>query len=364
MSRIKKLLNITKKTNQNLGNILYTLDDYNCKKMDNSIILMSTLNTLPTLENEDNLKSTKKIDLLLSEIIYGIKDYYKISQSSLLSFLSKSNITQMKQNNLSILNKLGMKKQSDNENIISNLQIPVIYFIILYFMNAIKNDYQNVLNLIIKTQNNIIAKCEEFLNNSNNIDIFDNRSSKPKKSNLFRGSNKSAISCKKIKFNDSSKLLEKVKKKEQDDKNYEVFKNFCKEIKNDSNIYENLGLENSTEEEKIIKIIQICLSIYGLIQTKKKEIKVNKRENQSSVRKFKNMERSNSVFIKNYSIKKFNQERKEIKEIKEIENESELNMKTLTTSIKKIFENEIIQGNEEKLQKFEKCPFIEQQAII
>ena len=173
MSNIQNMLTKANNTGAILEQILRSLSDPSAKTID---YYLQCKSTIPSSENDTIPRLLKQVDILLSEIIYEILDYLKMSQS-ISSFTSECNISSKKIRKFEILNKLGIKIKSDNQQIFSSLRIPLLYYIIFYFMTAIKEDYEKVLNVFENRQNDVIARCEELVNSNiifKNDSIFNN----------------------------------------------------------------------------------------------------------------------------------------------------------------------------------------------
>ena len=363
MSKVNNLLHITKNTNYILENILKSMYGFNSKNNDISILHKSTAVTMFSVENTEYFP-LKKIDLLISEIIYEMLDYHKMSQS-LSAFTSESNIQPLKINQLNILNKLGIKDKFNNENIVPDLQIPIIYFILFYFMNAVKNDYKNILDLFTNSKNDIVNNCEKLLTNDNinnedvnvnnslntninintdinndinnnndinllyspikkELDILFSNNSHSKKGILRSSFSKSKVNKKPVFVDSNGHPLGKIKEEKIENKSLNASTKELTKVKADENDNE-LEFSYSTKSIKSIRAISV----------KKKAFKPKRKTRNEHIENNENAKQS-EYFRKTYR-------QKDLKNI--------------------MMKDVIIKTDEEKLKKLLECPFIEPTQI-
>ena len=156
MSKIINLLEKTKKTQNILADIMKSLSITSSKKVNDVI-----------LHKNSSLKK-RQIEILLSEIMNEINEYNrkKLTYTS----ISELELSTDNSKKTEILAKLGIKNKNDNDKTISNIQLPIIYYIILHFLLAIKEDYYSVINIFQNKKNDVLAKCENLISiNTDNI---------------------------------------------------------------------------------------------------------------------------------------------------------------------------------------------------
>lgn len=162
-SKITNLYLKSKKTNDILHEILNTItisstiDKY--KKLDRQP--KRTISTQPSY-NIDNFPSLKEIDFLTSEIIQESMGYHNLSKL-IPSVTSELKINSENINKSGILDKLGIFNDGDKSNILANMNLPLLYFIIFYFIQSINQNYQNIINFFNDVKDNLISKSEELL---------------------------------------------------------------------------------------------------------------------------------------------------------------------------------------------------------
>ena len=170
MSKYQKILCKSKTTQNILEEIISSLSKSHKKSFDYTIPLKNTPSTSNSELSDSPPRNIKQIDIVYSEIFYETLEYHKMIQS-MTSFNSESNITLKNIKKYEILNKLGINLKEDTEKIISNMQFPLIYYILYNFMISIREDYQRVMNLFLNKQNDIISKCEALINDNINNPI-------------------------------------------------------------------------------------------------------------------------------------------------------------------------------------------------
>ena len=342
-TEIDDLIKKSKNTGILLEKILKNLTEVAAKTSDDFIQHKSTSSFQTSENNEcdnnDNsiLVIMKHIDILLSELFYETIEYNKMSKS-ISAFVSESHISPEKIQKSNILTKLGIISKKDNEKITENLKLPIIYFMTFYFMTAIKEDYQKVLNTFYNRQNDIVNKCEECVikNASPEIEkkpssFLNNKSNNQNKDvkvtfciNILHKANKPIIN--------KPKYLEKIQEETQEDR----LNNSNDEIKRDSCDQDTFGpdLDFSSRRTRA--------------QTMRRNMFIPK--------KFIGAEEEET--------------KKEIKEIKETVKKENIRKKSLNdnaailntlAALKVDFTK--VNTDEEKLKKMEKCPFIEQIEI-
>ena len=342
----------SKNTENLMEEILKSMTEFSVKTSDDILQHKSTASTPSSDNNEDNdsnsisniLVIMKHTDILFSELFYETIEYHKMNQS-ISAFVSESHISPEKIKKTDILSKLGIKSKYDNEKISENLKLPIIYFIIFYFMIAIKEDYQKVLNTFYNRQNDIVNKCEECIikntskeqrnsfsesTNKINSSFLNNKLNDQKKDfkvtfciNVLHKTNKPIIN--------KSKYLEQIEEETQEDR-----------------------LNNSIDEKRRDSCDQ---EIFG------PDLDLSIRRSRAQTMKRK-------MYIPKKLIEEEEETKKEIKEIKETVKRERIRKKSLNNdlailntlaALKVDFQK--IDNDDEKLKKMEKCPFIDQDEI-
>lgn len=101
-----------------------------------------------------------KIGQLLSEIIREFMEYFRMDYS-LSIFIPECGISPERLKKEEILGKLGIN--GDNLEIFSKLQLPILYYIIFYFLDNLKKKPNDVIDSIVKAQENIEKQSDEII---------------------------------------------------------------------------------------------------------------------------------------------------------------------------------------------------------
>ena len=110
-----------------------------------------------------------KIGTLLAEIIRDFMEYFRMDYS-LSIFIPECGISPERLKKEEIWGKIGLSN-SLGEDFISKLQLPLIYYIMYYFIQEVKDNPQKVMDNIMKVQNDIEKKSDEIIEN-NFIEYF------------------------------------------------------------------------------------------------------------------------------------------------------------------------------------------------
>ncbi len=114
-----------------------------------------------------------KIGTLLAEIIREFMEYFRMDYS-LSIFIPECGISPERLNRKEILGKLGIMNNPQNDKFTAGLHLPLLYYIINYFISELKENPNKVIDSIKKYQNDIEAKSDELIEN-NMTEYFKNQ---------------------------------------------------------------------------------------------------------------------------------------------------------------------------------------------
>ena len=163
-SKISNLYLKSKNTSNVLQEILNTITVPSTINKNKKIDLQykETISTQPSISTDRPL-TLNKFDILISEMVYEMVEYHKLSQLEPF-FTSELNINSKNINKSKILEKLGISDNKDKSNILENVNLPLLYFIIFYFIQSIKENYEKIIKFFKSTKNNnLIEKTEQLL---------------------------------------------------------------------------------------------------------------------------------------------------------------------------------------------------------
>ena len=106
-----------------------------------------------------------KIGTLLAEIIREFMEYFRMDYS-LSIFIPECGISPERLNRKEILGKLGIVPNPQNDKFTAGLHLPLLYYIINYFISELKENPNKVVDSIKKYQNDIEAKSDELIENN------------------------------------------------------------------------------------------------------------------------------------------------------------------------------------------------------
>ena len=170
-----------------------------------------------------------KIGTLLAEIIREFMEYFRMDYS-LSIFIPECGISPERLNRKEIFGKLGILSNPENDKFTAGLHLPLIYYIMNYFISELKENPKKVIDSIKKFQNDIEAKSDDIIEN-NMTEYFKNQ--KLEEENIPLSNNSRDVN------NPSSNSKKEEKKEDKEDK-----KEDKKEEKKDEII------ENKKEEKK------------------------------------------------------------------------------------------------------------------
>ena len=178
-----------------------------------------------------------KIGTLLAEIIREFMEYFRMDYS-LSIFIPECGISPERLNRKEILGKLGIMSDPINDKFTAGLHLPLLYYIINYFISELKENPLKVINSIKKSQNDLESKTDEIIESNlselaknqkeeDNIPLSNNSReqnvnniNQPKNLNQDQGQspNKESEQKKENETNKESVKEEEVKKDESEDK--------------------------------------------------------------------------------------------------------------------------------------------------
>ena len=163
-----------------------------------------------------------KVGTLLAEIIREFMEYFRMDYS-LSIFIPECGISPERLNRKEILGKLGIMNNPQNDKFTAGLHLPLLYYIINYFISELKENPNKVIDSIKKYQNDIEAKSDELIEN-NMTEYFKNQ--KLEEENIPLSNNSRDV-------NPPSGKSEEKKEEKKEDKKEEIPKEKKGEVKNE-----------------------------------------------------------------------------------------------------------------------------------
>ena len=222
-----------------------------------------------------------KIGTLLAEIIREFMEYFRMDYS-LSIFIPECGISPERLNRKEILGKLGIMSNPSNDKFTAGLHLPLLYYIINYFISELKANPDKVIDSIKKSQNDLESKTDEIIeknlsefsknqkmeeeniplsnnsrdpnggniNNSNNSNQNQNSNKAPDASSSSKKDNVNKIEAnKEDEKKDQKKNENEIKKENEKDKDKEENKSDKnKESKNETQSIEEIGEEIDIED--------------------------------------------------------------------------------------------------------------------
>ena len=207
-----------------------------------------------------------KIGTLLAEIIREFMEYFRMDYS-LSIFIPECGISPERLNRKEILGKIGIMSNPVNDKFTAGLHLPLLYYIINYFISELKANPNKVIESIKKSQNDLETKTDEIIesnlsefaknqkveeeniplsNNSREANVNNINSSN--NSNQNQNANQPLSESQKISSNKESKNEEidskkeekkDKKKKEEDDNANKIEVESIEDIKEEINVQDN-----------------------------------------------------------------------------------------------------------------------------
>ena len=106
-----------------------------------------------------------KIGTLLAEIIREFMEYFRMDYS-LSIFIPECGISPERLNRKEILGKIGIMSNPQNDKFTAGLHLPLLYYIINYFISELKENPNKVIDSIKKSQNDLESKTDEIIENN------------------------------------------------------------------------------------------------------------------------------------------------------------------------------------------------------
>ena len=183
-----------------------------------------------------------KIGTLLAEIIREFMEYFRMDYS-LSIFIPECGISPERLNRKEILGKLGIMSNPQNDKFTAGLHLPLLYYIINYFISELKENPNKVIDSIKKYQNDIEAKSDELIEN-NMTEYFKNQ--KIEEENIPLSNNSRDVNPPSKK--EEKKEEEKKEEKKEDEKKEE--KNEIKQEKNEIKEQKEEGVKKKEEKKE------------------------------------------------------------------------------------------------------------------
>ena len=180
-----------------------------------------------------------KIGTLLAEIIREFMEYFRMDYS-LSIFIPECGISPERLNRKEILGKLGIMSNPQNDKFTAGLHLPLLYYIINYFISELKENPNKVIDSIKKYQNDIEAKSDELIEN-NMTEYFKNQ--KIEEENIPLSNNSRDV-------NPPSKKKEKKEEEKKEEKKEEEKKEEKNEIKQEKNEIKEQKEEGAKKKEE------------------------------------------------------------------------------------------------------------------
>ena len=190
-----------------------------------------------------------KIGTLLAEIIREFMEYFRMDYS-LSIFIPECGISPERLNRKEILGKLGIMSNPQNDKFTAGLHLPLLYYIINYFISELKENPNKVIDSIKKYQNDIEAKSDELIEN-NMTEYFKNQKIEEENIPLSNNSRDVNPPSKKEKKKEEEKKEEKKEDEKKEEKNeIKQEKNEIKEQKEEGAKKKEEKKEDKKEEKK------------------------------------------------------------------------------------------------------------------
>ena len=172
-----------------------------------------------------------KIGTLLAEIIREFMEYFRMDYS-LSIFIPECGISPERLNRKEILGKLGIMSNSANDKFTAGLHLPLLYYIINYFISELKANPNKVIESIKKSQNDLEAKTDEII--ENNLTEF-TKSQKIEEENIPLSNNSREANAKNNinssnNLNQNQNSIKELPEKKEENNNKEAVN---EELKND-----------------------------------------------------------------------------------------------------------------------------------
>ena len=154
-----------------------------------------------------------KIGTLLAEIIREFMEYFRMDYS-LSIFIPECGISPERLNRKEILGKLGIMNNPSNDKFTAGLHLPLLYYIINYFISELKENPNKVIDSIKKYQSDIEAKSDELIEN-NMTEYFKNQKMEEENIPLSNNSRETNPPKKEVKKEEIKDEVLKEEKKEE-----------------------------------------------------------------------------------------------------------------------------------------------------
>ena len=192
-----------------------------------------------------------KIGTLLAEIIREFMEYFRMDYS-LSIFIPECGISPERLNRKEIFGKLGILSNPENDKFTAGLHLPLIYYIMNYFISELKENPKKVIDSIKKYQNDIETKSDDIIEN-NMSEYFKNQKIEeeniPLSNNSREVNNPSSNPKKEEKKEDNKEDKKEDKKEEKKDEIIEDKKEEKKEKKEEKKEKKDENEQNKEKKE-------------------------------------------------------------------------------------------------------------------
>ena len=236
-----------------------------------------------------------KIGTLLAEIIREFMEYFRMDYS-LSIFIPECGISPERLNRKEILGKLGIVPNPQNDKFTAGLHLPLLYYIINYFISELKENPNKVIDSIKKYQNDIEAKSDELIENNmteyfkvqkieeENIPLSNNsRDVNPPSKKEEKKEEEKKEEIKEEKKEEKNEIKEEKKeeikeekkedKKEKKEEKKPEKKNGGKEVQHIDNIEEDIDFDD-IEDLSANKIAEIITALKQSVKAKEETIRL------------------------------------------------------------------------------------------
>ena len=153
-----------------------------------------------------------KIGTLLAEIIREFMEYFRMDYS-LSIFIPECGISPERLNRKEILGKIGIMSNPQNDKFTAGLHLPLLYYIINYFISELKENPNKVIDSIKKSQNDLESKTDEII--ENNLSEFA-KNQKVEEENIPLSNNSRDVNINNINSSNNSNQNKEPSAKEKD----------------------------------------------------------------------------------------------------------------------------------------------------
>lgn len=114
-----------------------------------------------------------KIGTLLAEVIREFMEFFRMDYS-LSIFIPECGISPERLKKEEIFGKMGILPNDINDKFTNGMQLPLLYYIMYYFIDGLKNNPEHLIETISKAQDDIEKKTDEIID-SNIVEYLKNQ---------------------------------------------------------------------------------------------------------------------------------------------------------------------------------------------